>query len=142
MAEKIDFHLETCMKLWKQLVISLIILVIGVVAWVRFVPGAGAMLAAVGVSAPIIEAIAKPQAAEETAGQGRRGQGQGAGNQTPIVVTQAADVAVVNDRLNAIGNGDAILSVDRDTACDRQSDRGSRQVRRPDRTGAGHGPSR
>ncbi|WEZ83109.1 efflux RND transporter periplasmic adaptor subunit [Rhizobium sp. 32-5/1] len=98
------------MKLWKQLVISLVILVIGVMAWVRFVPGAGAMLAKVGVSAPIIEAIAKPQPAEETAGQGRRGQGQGAGNQTPIVVTQAADMAVVNDRLNAIGNGDAILS--------------------------------
>ncbi len=109
------------MKLWKQLVISLVILVIGVVAWIRFVPGAAAMLEKAGVSAPIIEAIAKPQPEEQANGQGRRGQGQNGqerngqgrqgGNQTPIVVTQAADMAVVNDRLNAIGNGDAILSV-------------------------------
>ncbi|OJF96022.1 efflux RND transporter periplasmic adaptor subunit, partial [Pararhizobium antarcticum] len=39
-----------------------------------------------------------------------QGAGQRGGNQTPIVVTQAAGEAVVNDRLNAIGNGDAILS--------------------------------
>lgn len=98
------------MRLWKQLFISLVILVVGLGIWIRFVPGAGVMLAKAGVPERFVAFAAKP-AGEASEGQGqaqgRRGQGGGA----PLVVTQAVDTAVVNDRLNAIGNGEAIVSV-------------------------------
>ncbi|MEK1924530.1 MAG: biotin/lipoyl-binding protein, partial [Rhizobium giardinii] len=102
------------MRLWKQVSISLVILAVGLGAWVRFVPGAGAMLAKAGVPAQLVAFAAKP-AAETGDGQGRA-QGQGAGRRgqgggAPLVVTQPVDSAVVNDRLNAIGNGEAIVSV-------------------------------
>ncbi|OBZ93969.1 secretion protein HylD [Pararhizobium polonicum] len=97
------------MRLWKQLVISLVILAAGLGIWVRFVPGAGAMLAKAGVPEQLLAFAAKP------AGDGNDGQGQGGrrgqGGGAPLVVTQPVDSAVVNDRLNAIGNGEAILSV-------------------------------
>ncbi|MEK1933785.1 MAG: efflux RND transporter periplasmic adaptor subunit [Pararhizobium sp.] len=102
------------MRLWKQVSISLVILVVGLGIWVRFVPGAGAMLAKAGVPEQLLVFAAKPadgaadgQGAGQGQGSGRRGQGGGA----PLVVTQPVDSAVVNDRLNAIGNGEAILSV-------------------------------
>jgi RND family efflux transporter MFP subunit len=102
------------MRLWKQLLISLVILVVGLGIWVRFVPGAGAMLAKAGVPEQLLVLAAKPaDGAAEGQGQGsgqgsgRRGQAGGA----PLVVTQPVDSAVVNDRLNAIGNGEAIVSV-------------------------------
>lgn len=102
------------MQIWKQLAISLVLLLVGLAAWVRFVPSAGPMLVSAGVPSGLIGSIA-PKSAE---GQGRKPQnGQSAtqraaaGNQTPLVVTEATGTALVNDRLNAIGNGEAILSV-------------------------------
>lgn len=103
------------MRLWKQLLICLVIIVVALGVWVRFMPGAGDMLAKVGVPQSLIALVAKPaDAGKDAAGQTAQGQapgrrGQGAG--PPLVVTQAVDTAVVNDRLNAIGNGEAILSV-------------------------------
>lgn len=104
------------MRLWKQLLICVVILVAGLGVWVHFVPGADAMLAKAGVPQKVIALVAKPagEAKEggqgQGSGQGRRNQGGGGGG-APLVVTQPVDVAVVNDRLNAIGNGAAILSV-------------------------------
>lgn len=100
------------MPLWKQLLISLVILVVGLGVWVSFAPGAGAMLAKVGVPEQVIALVAKPAADSsgpggQAQGEGRRGQGGGA----LLVVTQPVDIALVNDRLTAIGNGEAIVSV-------------------------------
>jgi len=105
------------MRLWKQLLICLVILVVGLGVWVRFVPGAAAMLSKAGVPQQLIAYAAKPaDAAKDGQGQGGQGQagqgqGRGQGGGAPLVVTQPVDGAVVNDRLNAIGNGEAILSV-------------------------------
>ncbi|HTO33482.1 MAG TPA: efflux RND transporter periplasmic adaptor subunit [Pararhizobium sp.] len=103
------------MRLWKQLLTCLVILLVGLGVWVHFVPGAGAMLAKAGVPPRLIALVAKPAGeAKDGGGQGQgRGQdrNQGGGGGAPIVVTQPVDIAVVNDRLNAIGNGAAILSV-------------------------------
>jgi RND family efflux transporter MFP subunit len=105
------------MRIWKQLAISLVLLLVGLAAWVRFVPSAGPMLVSAGVPAGFIGTLA-PKSGESAEGQGRKPQnGQSAtqraaaGNQTPLVVTEATGTALVNDRLNAIGNGEAILSV-------------------------------
>ncbi|WP_428429231.1 efflux RND transporter periplasmic adaptor subunit [Pararhizobium sp.] len=108
------------MRLWKQLLICLVILAVGLGVWVRFVPGASAVLAKVGVPEQLLAFASKPaDAAKQGEAQGQGGQTQGAqtqggrgqGGGAPLVVTQPADTAVVNDRLNAIGTGEAILSV-------------------------------
>ncbi|CZT35592.1 efflux RND transporter periplasmic adaptor subunit [Rhizobium sp. 9140] len=102
------------MQIWKQLALGLVILLVGLAAWVRFGPSAGPMLVSAGVPGSVVALVA-PSAASGDKGQGRGGQSgtqrAAAGNQTPLVVTEAAGTALVNDRLNAIGNGEAILSV-------------------------------
>ncbi|TCQ27855.1 efflux RND transporter periplasmic adaptor subunit [Rhizobium sp. PP-CC-3G-465] len=104
------------MQIWKQLAVSLAILLVGLAAWVRFVPSAGPMLVSAGVPGSVVALVAPSAASgDKVQGQGRGGQSgtqrAAAGNQTPLVVTEAAGTALVNDRLNAIGNGEAILSV-------------------------------
>ncbi|MDK1490320.1 efflux RND transporter periplasmic adaptor subunit [Sinorhizobium sp. 7-81] len=103
------------MRLWKQLAVSFVVLTVGAVAWVRFAPGAGETLAAIGVSHPLIDALSKPQDGEGGSG-GRRNGGRGQGGQggfgdAALVVVRPSASAIVNDRLNAIGNGEAIHSV-------------------------------
>ncbi|MFB2550791.1 efflux RND transporter periplasmic adaptor subunit [Ensifer soli] len=95
------------MRFVRQLIICLVLLVAGLGLWLKFVPGAGATLAAIGVSHPLIDAIAAKPAGEAAAGAGERRQG---GGQRSVVV-EPSGVAVINDRLNAIGNGEAIRSV-------------------------------
>lgn len=100
------------MPFWKQLALSLVVIAIGFAAGVVFVPGAGAILIKAGVPSELVAAIAPATAEQATqgdAGQGRRG--GGGRSQAPLVVTQAVVQGVVNDRLNAIGTGDAIRSV-------------------------------
>ncbi|MGR9450404.1 efflux RND transporter periplasmic adaptor subunit [Rhizobium leguminosarum] len=114
------------MAFWKQFILSLIVIVAGFAAWVFFVPGAGDTMRDAGIPGSIVSKIAPK--AEETAdadaparAQGQqRGDGQGQGqnrrngggrNSAILVETQAVVQGVVNDRLNAIGTGDAIRSV-------------------------------
>lgn len=98
------------MPLWKQLTVSLIILVLAAGLLVRFVPGAGALFLKAGVPEQLIGFVAKT--AKDGEGSGAAGRrNAGAGNSAPLVVTQEVEIATVNDRLNAIGNGEAILSV-------------------------------
>lgn len=114
------------MAFWKQFILSLIVIVAGFAAWVFFVPGAGDTMRGAGIPDSVVSKIAPK--AEETAdadaparAQGQqRGDGQGQGqnrrngggrNSAILVATQAVVQGVVNDRLNAIGTGDAIRSV-------------------------------
>lgn len=99
------------MRLWKQLLISLAVLVAGVLLLGRFVPGAGDMLKAAGLPENVIAAIAPQQTLtqDRARGGGRRGQGGFGG--PVLVVAQPVSTALVNDRLKAIGNGEAIRSV-------------------------------
>lgn len=117
------------MRIWTQLAVGVVVLAAGGAAFVHFVPSAGPRLVAAGVPANLValvapaspeggaarsggqgEGQARGQAGGQAGNQGR-GQNPGRGNQTPLVVTEAAGTALVNDRLNAIGNGEAILSV-------------------------------
>ncbi|MQW85873.1 efflux RND transporter periplasmic adaptor subunit [Sinorhizobium saheli] len=102
------------MRLWKQLAVSVVVLAVGGAAWLRFAPGAGETLAAIGVSHPLIDALSRTgDGAGEKGGTRNSGRGQGGRGfaDTPLVVVRPAASAVVNNRLNAIGNGDAIHSV-------------------------------
>ncbi|WOS61492.1 efflux RND transporter periplasmic adaptor subunit [Sinorhizobium fredii] len=102
------------MRFLKQLAVSLVVLVVGGAAWVRFAPGAGETLGAIGVSHPLIDALSGSQGGEGASGQrnGGRGEGgRGGFSDAALVVVRPAESAIVNDRLNAIGNGEAIRSV-------------------------------
>ncbi|MBX5012036.1 efflux RND transporter periplasmic adaptor subunit [Rhizobium lentis] len=113
------------MAFWKQFVLSLIVIIAGFAAWVSFAPGAGQTMRDAGIPDGIVSRIT-PKGEEMAdagapAAQGqRRGQGEGQGqnrrigggrNSAILVVTEAVVQGVVNDRLNAIGTGDAIRSV-------------------------------
>ncbi|WP_411032583.1 efflux RND transporter periplasmic adaptor subunit [Shinella sp. BYT-45] len=98
------------MRVWKQLLISLGVISAGVLLWGRFVPGANDMLEAAGLPSTLVAAIAP--AGEGGADGGREGgRGGGFGGGPALVATKPVAMAVVNDRLNAIGDGEAIRSV-------------------------------
>ena len=103
------------MRVWKQLLISLGVLAAGVLLWGRFVPGANGMLEAAGLPGPLVAAIAPAgdgKAGGDNAGSGAGGgQRGGFGGGPALVVTKPVTIATVNDRLNAIGDGEAIRSV-------------------------------
>ncbi|WDZ75236.1 efflux RND transporter periplasmic adaptor subunit [Ensifer adhaerens] len=98
------------MRVWKQLAVSAAVLLVGATVWVRFVPGAGETLAAIGVSHPLIDALSKPGSGGGQGGERGNGRGQG-GNNAILVMVRPSGTSIVNDRLNAIGNGEAIHSV-------------------------------
>jgi RND family efflux transporter MFP subunit len=104
------------MRVWKQLLISLGVVAAGVLLWGRFVPGANDMLKAAGLPNTLVAAIAPVSGGQgEGNGQGngqgggRRGGGFGGG--PALVDTKPVAMTVVNDRLNAIGDGEAIRTV-------------------------------
>jgi RND family efflux transporter MFP subunit len=116
------------MPFWKQFVLCIVVIMAGFAAWVYFVPGAGETMRNAGIPDNIVSMIA-PKAdetadAQQAQGQGVQDQGQGQSrrngggngggggrNAATLVVTQAVVQGIVNDRLNAIGTGDAIRSV-------------------------------
>ncbi len=117
------------MPVWKQLAISFAVLFVGLCSLVYFSPGAGQALVSMGVPASAVALISGAPEGDEQAprgqgqggqqaqsgGQGQGGQGQGnrrgGGNQAILVATQPVAMGVVNDRLSAIGDGEAIEAV-------------------------------
>lgn len=95
------------MRFGKQLLVSVGILAAGVFLWGRFVPGANDMLEAAGLPSRLVAAIAP---ARDGGGESARARG-GFGGGPTLVATKPVTVALVNDRLNAIGDGEAIRSV-------------------------------
>lgn len=110
------------MPLWKQLTVSVAMLFLGLCLWVYVSPGAGQSLVRMGVPDGIVAMIsageaeggsqsAGGQGPAQGQGQGQRRDGGGRGDQNILVATQPVAMAVVNDRLNAIGDGEAIDAV-------------------------------
>lgn len=98
------------MRIGKQLLVSLGVIAAGVFLWGRFVPGANDMLEAAGLPSRLVAAIAPARDGE--GGEGRSGGGRGGfGGGPALVATRPVAIALVNDRLNAIGDGEAIRSV-------------------------------
>lgn len=92
------------MSVWKQVVVSLVVLIAAAAGWVVFFPGAQEVLARWGIEWAV--APTKENAAKTAAG----GASQGAA-QPASVVTAPIVMATVNDRLQAIGTGRAQASV-------------------------------
>jgi RND family efflux transporter MFP subunit len=115
------------MSFWKQFALCLGVIAAGFAGWAFFVPGARDTLRNAGVPEAFVGKAVDPDKladAAPAAGQpdgsrrqgGNRGNGGGGGNGggrngAVLVVTQAVVPGIVNDRLGAIGTGDAIRSV-------------------------------
>lgn len=98
------------MRLLRQLLISLIILLLGLAAVIRFLPSARDMAAGFGVPDGLLALVAPAPTA--SVGQDGASQHMRGGPSGPaLVVTKAVTLGKVNDRLNAIGDGDALQSV-------------------------------
>jgi RND family efflux transporter MFP subunit len=110
------------MAFWKQLALSLIVIIAGFSAWVFFAPDAGDTMRNAGIPDSLVSKIApkakenadaggSPRAEGQQQGQGQNRRSGGGRSSAILVATQAVVQGVVNDRLNAIGTGDAIRSV-------------------------------
>lgn len=107
------FLKDVNLKLWKQLLLSLILLAVAFVGWSWLYPGSHDLLARNGLErisffAPAKDGEAKSDAAgrKSAAGPGRsRGAGEA------LVVVAPVGEGLVNDKLTAIGNGQAVRSV-------------------------------
>ena len=93
------------MALWKQLIISLVLLAAATGLWARFFPGAPEILARLGIDwIPVATATTQPDGAE-------RRQRRGGFSTQQSVIAEPVVTATINDRLTAIGTGRAARSV-------------------------------
>lgn len=93
------------MSIWKQIALTIVVVAVAAVAWVKYFPGAGDMLTRWGIDwLPVATAEVQP-----AGGQGQR-RGPGGGGQG-VVVTAPVLQSTINDRLSAIGTGRANQSV-------------------------------
>ncbi len=121
----------------RQVLVSLVIVAAAIVGYVVLVPGAPAQLAKFGITLPIAAPAEgnAPAAAQAPAGNAPRASGAGGGNasaggggnpgggaggpggggrggnRTMVVVTAPVVMATINDKLTAIGDGQAAHSV-------------------------------
>jgi RND family efflux transporter MFP subunit len=98
------------MRILSQLLTFLVFLVVGSLILMHFMPGSAKLSRQIGVPEAIVKIVAReqPEAKSANAGQGSR---RGANNGPLVVVVVPAGEGKVNDRLQAIGDGDAIHSV-------------------------------
>lgn len=98
------------MRFLTQMLTGLVFLAVGALILLHFVPGSGAMARSLGLPENIIAMVAKP---EPTALPPAEGSQRGNQNQQQLVVVVVKPVqqGKINDRLRAIGDGDAIRSV-------------------------------
>lgn len=95
------------MAIWKQITLTLLVVLTAAVLWAKFYPGAGDQLARWGVTGLPFETASKQQ-------EGNSGREQGGGRRAPqgSVVTAPVIEETINDRLSAIGTGRAVRSVE------------------------------
>jgi RND family efflux transporter MFP subunit len=98
--------------LLRQIVLSLVVLAIAAAAYVYLVPGASQQLAQFGIPLPVSAATNTDVATPGAGGnEPRRRQGGGRGGRELVVVTAPVLIASINDKLTAIGEGEAAHSV-------------------------------
>ncbi len=90
------------MRVWKQAVVSIVVLGAAAVVWARTFPAAAVLLERAGIATASVEAP-KPSGGGPAGFSGR--------GQPPVVLGAAASEAKVNDSVSAIGDGLAARSV-------------------------------
>ena len=102
------------MKAWKQVLVSVALVAVAFVAWAKFYPGADAVLARYGIDwfSTASTGDSSPSAPPgQAARPGAPSGGPGGFSRTALVVTAPASTGTVNDRLTAIGTGQAVRTV-------------------------------
>lgn len=97
------------MKWWKQALLVVALLLIASLAWLRFDPEAASIAASYGVPEPIIRVVA----AENDSASGNSGPrgARGGPSSGALVIVASVGKASINDRVTAIGDGEAQRSV-------------------------------
>ena len=95
------------MSFWKQLAVSLVVVLVAGGLWLRFFPGAPETLERWGLDWAV---AAVPGAGGQTPADDG-GEGGGFDQQPGLVVAAQIETATINDRLSAIGTGRALSSV-------------------------------
>lgn len=98
------------MKIWKQSVLSILLVVAAFAGWIYFYPGAGDVLARYGIDVFKVAAVDEAAGGAPAAG-GPPGGGRGGFSRAALVVVSEAQTGIVNDRLTAIGTGHAVRTV-------------------------------
>jgi len=98
------------MRFLTQLLTGLVFLVVGGLILMHFMPGSATLARQFGVPEAVVTLVAReqPEARPENAGQANR---HGNANGPLVVVVRPVVLGKVNDRLQAIGDADAIHSV-------------------------------
>ncbi|MEO8243794.1 MAG: efflux RND transporter periplasmic adaptor subunit [bacterium] len=102
------------MSLWKQLLLSVVVLLVAGGIAARLSPSAAGFLASHGFSAPLrvlgLTEAAPADAAPQPAKPGAGNPGRGGARKTTVVL-QPAGTAIINDKVTALGTGEALQSV-------------------------------
>jgi RND family efflux transporter MFP subunit len=103
------------MSVWKQLALSLLVLLLAAAGWVRFFPGSHEILTSWGMdwAAAYARGASVESKDGDAGGRGSGGGGSGGGRsqQPASVVAASVANATINDKLTAIGTGRANNSV-------------------------------
>lgn len=99
------------MTAWKQFSLSFFLLAVGIAAVVAFVPGAAGLLRGAGVPETVVAILAPGRGDSDGKQDVAANSAARRGQNVPLVVTKPVVGGIVNDRLSAIGTGDAIRSV-------------------------------
>ncbi|MCY0094280.1 efflux RND transporter periplasmic adaptor subunit [Hoeflea ulvae] len=100
------------MKLWKQLLLSLLLLAVAFVGWSWLYPGSHDVLARNGLERISLFAPAEGEAkSNAAAAPGAAGRGRGRGPREALVIVAPVGEGLVNDKLTSIGTGQAVRSV-------------------------------
>ncbi len=96
----------------KQLLVSLVVVVVAVAGYIFLVPDAPQLLARVGINLPMDAQQSATPGNAGGPGAGRPGGGRGGfGGRSMVVVTGPVGTGAINDTLGAIGEGSAVQSV-------------------------------
>lgn len=106
------------MRIWKQLLLSVVVLFVGLCLWIFVSPDAAKNIVAMGAPKklvaliqPAVNSDAKTADAVGGVRSGSSGGGQGGNSRATLVAVRPVISAMINDRLTAIGSGEAIQSV-------------------------------
>lgn len=100
------------MAFWKQLLLTIALLAIAGLGYARLVPGAGEQMARLGLDPSTIALLTgSDPAAQANGGGGGAGGRGGFGSREALVSVQPVTSARINDRITAIGDGEALRSV-------------------------------
>ncbi|HSO47389.1 MAG TPA: efflux RND transporter periplasmic adaptor subunit, partial [Rhizobiaceae bacterium] len=105
------------MAWWKQTALAALAIIVAAVGFARFYPGAPDLLSGLGASPALVSLAVGNGSAPDNSGQPRQGQGGpgggGAGGPPRETLVETAEVgfATINDKITAIGDGEAQRSV-------------------------------